>query len=126
MPRRSPFRYFRAGPAIIRVAGMLYVRFPPSWRNVQDVLHDRGIEISHGAALFWWNRFAPMFAAESLYGQLDRMRAHRHWRWHLDEQSVKINGVTHCLWQAVDNEGDVLDRVVTGTQDRKAALGLPK
>ncbi len=54
------------------------------------------------------------------------MRAHRHWRWHLDEVFVKINGVTHYLWRAVDHEGEVLESFVTKTRDRKAALKFLK
>ena len=54
------------------------------------------------------------------------MRAHRHWRWHLDEVYVKINGVTHYLWRAVDHEGEVLKSLVTKTRDRKAALKFLK
>lgn len=54
------------------------------------------------------------------------MRAHRHWQWHLDEVYVKINGVTHYLWRAVDHEGEVLESIVTKTRDRKAALKFLK
>jgi putative transposase len=54
------------------------------------------------------------------------MRARRHWRWHLDEVYVKINGLTHYPWRAVDHEGEVLDSFVTKTRDRKAALGFLK
>ena len=64
MTKRSPFRYFKTSPEIIRLAVMLYVRFPLSLRNVEDLLHERGIEISHETVRFWWNRFGPMFAAE--------------------------------------------------------------
>ncbi len=54
------------------------------------------------------------------------MRAHRHWQWHLDEVYVKINGVTHYLWRAVDHEGEVLESIVTKSRDRKAALKFLK
>ena len=64
MKKHSPFRYFKTSPEIIRLAVMLYVRFPLSLRNVEDLLHERGIEISHETVRFWWNRFGPMFAAE--------------------------------------------------------------
>jgi putative transposase len=64
MSRRSPFKYFKTSPEVIRLAVMLYVRFPLSLRNVEDLLHERGIEISHEAVRFWWNRFGSMFAAE--------------------------------------------------------------
>jgi putative transposase len=64
MTKRSPFRYFKTSPEIIRLAVMVYVRFPLSLRNVEDLLHERSIEISHETVRFWWNRFGPMFAAE--------------------------------------------------------------
>lgn len=126
MPRPNPFRYFKTSPEIIRLAVMLYIRFPLSLRNVEDLLHERGIEISHETVRFWWNRFGPMFAAEIRRKRVDRMRPNKHWRWHLDEVYVKINGVTHYLWRAVDHEGEVLESLVTKTRDRKAALRFLK
>ncbi len=126
MSSPSPFRYFKTSPEIIRLAVMLYIRFPLSLRNVEDLLHERGIEISHETVRFWWNRFGPMFAAEIRSRRINRMRARRHWRWHLDEVYVKINGATHCLWRAADHEGEVLESFVTTTRDRKAALGFLK
>jgi len=126
MTQRSPFRYFKTSPEIIRLAVMLYIRFPLSLRNVEDLLHERGIEISHETVRYWWNRFGPMFAAELRRKRVDRMRGRKHWRWHLDEVFVKINGVTHYLWRAVDHEGEVLESVVTKSRDRKAALKLIK
>jgi putative transposase len=126
MTKRSPFRYFKTSPEIIRLAVMLYIRFPLSLRNVEDLLHERGIEISHETVRYWWNRFGPMFAAELRRKRVDRMRGRKHWRWHLDEVFVKINGVTHYLWRAIDHEGEVLESVVTKTRDRKAALKLLK
>ena len=101
---------------------MMYIRFPLSLRNVEDLLHERGIDISHEAVRFWWNRFGPMFAAEIRRNRASRMRAHSNWRWHLDEVFVKINGETHYLWRAVDHEGEVLESYVTKRRDRKAAL----
>jgi putative transposase len=64
MTQRSPFRYFKTSPEIIRLAVMLYVRYPLSLRNVEHLQHERGIEISHENVWFWWNRFGPTFAAE--------------------------------------------------------------
>ena len=121
MSRRSPFRYFKTSPEIIRLAVMMYVRFPLSLRNVEDLLHERGIDISHETVRFWWHRFGPMFAAEIRKRRVEGMRSSR-WRWHLDEMFVKINGEMHYLWRAVDHEGEVLESFVTKTRDRKAAL----
>ena len=101
---------------------MLYIRFPLSLRNVEDLLHERGIDISHETVRFWWNRFGPLFAAEIRKKRANRMRAYSNWQWHLDEVFVKINGETHYLWRAVDHEGEVLESYVTKRRDRKAAL----
>lgn len=101
---------------------MMYVRFPLSLRNVEDLLHERGIDVSHETVRFWWNRFGPMFAAEIRRNRASRMRAHSNWQWHLDEVFVKINGETHYLWRAVDHEGEVLESYVTKRRNRKAAL----
>ena len=62
MTKHSPFRYFKTSLEIIRLAVMLYVRFALSLRNVEDLLHERGIEISHETVRFWWNGFGQMFA----------------------------------------------------------------
>ena len=126
MTKHSPFRYFKTSPETIRLAVMLYVRFPLSLRNVEDLLHERGIEISHETVRFWWNRFGPMFAAEIRRNRFIRMRSYSNWQWHLDEVFVKINGETHYLWRAVDHEGEALESYVTKRRDRKAALKFLK
>jgi putative transposase len=121
MIKRSPFRYFKTSPEVIRLAVMLYVRFPLSLRSVEDLLHERGIDVSHESVRFWWHRFGPMFASEIRKRRIEGMRSSR-WRWHLDEMFVKINGEMHYLWRAVDHEGEVLESFVTKTRDKKAAL----
>ncbi|MEY8144012.1 IS6 family transposase [Falsihalocynthiibacter sp. CO-5D18] len=126
MTKRSPFRYFKTSPEIIRLAVMLYVRFPLSLRNVEDLLHERGIDVSHETVRFWWNRFGPMFAAEIRRTRVSRIRCYSNWQWHLDEVFVKINGELHYLWRAVDHEGEVLESYVTKRRDRKAALKFLK
>ena len=126
MTWRSPFRYFKTSPEIIRLAVMMYIRCPLSLRNVEDLLPERGIEISHETVRFWWNRFGPMFAAEIRRKRVERMRSLPHWRWHLDEVFVKINGERHHLWRSVDHEGKVHESFVTKTRDKKAALKLLK
>lgn len=105
---------------------MMYVRFPLSLRNVEDLLFERGIDICHETVRFWWNRFGPMFAADIKRQRINRMRGFRQWRWHLDEMFVKINGETHYLWRAVDQEGEVLESYVTKKRDKKAALRFMK
>ncbi|MCE5972394.1 IS6 family transposase [Sinirhodobacter sp. WL0062] len=124
--KESPFKYFRTSPKIIRLAVMMYVRFPLSLRNVEDLLHERGIDISHESVRFWWNRFGPMFASEIRAKRAERLRSGPQWRWHLDEVFVEINGERHYLWRAVDHEGEVLESFVTKTRDRKSALKFLK
>jgi len=130
MPRRrkpdSPFKRFNSSPEVIRLVVMMYVRFPLSLRNVEDLLFERGIDICHETVRFWWNRFGPMFAADIKRQRIHRMRGFRQWRWHLDEMFVKINGETHYLWRAVDHEGEVLESFVTKKRDKKAALRFMK
>ena len=63
MTKSAPFKGFQSSPEIIRLAVILYVRFPLSLRNVEDLLHERGVEISHETVRFWWRRFGPMFAS---------------------------------------------------------------
>ena len=121
MTKRSPFKYFKTSPEIIRLAVMLYVRFRLSLRNVEDLLHERGIDVSHETVRFWWNRFGPLFANEIRKRRAEGVRSSR-WRWHLDEVFVKINGERHYLWRAVDHEGEVLESFVAKTRDKKAAL----
>ncbi len=123
---RNPFRYFKTSPEIIRLAVMMYVRFPLSLRHVEDLLHERGIDISHETVRTWWNRFGPIFAAEIRKRRVQPHRSFSRWRWHLDEVFVKINGETHYLWRAVDHEGEVLEVFVTRRRDRKAALSFLK
>ena len=125
MSKPSPFRYFKTSPEVIRLAVMMYARFPLSLRNVEDLLHERGIEISHETVRFWWNRFGPLFAAEIRKRRVSRMWSGR-WHWHLDEVFVKINGRQHYLWRAVDHEGEGLESFVTKTRDKKSALKFLK
>ena len=122
MTNANPFRYFRTSPEIIRLAVMMYVRFPLSLRNVEDLLHERGIDVSYESVRFWWHRFGPILAAEIRRKRVRKMRAYSDWQWHLDEVFVKINGETHYLWRAVDHEGEVLEPYVTKRRDRKATL----
>ncbi len=130
----NPFRYFNSSPEVIRLVVMMYVRYPLSLRNVEDLLAERGIDISHETVRFWWNRFGPMFAAEIRKKREAHMRGYPQWRWHMDEAFVKINGklcylwraVDHELWRAVDHEGEVLEAVVTAKRDKAAALKFLK
>src|ERR1700761_3577919 len=126
MPRRSrakppsPFRGFNSSPEVIRLVVLMYVRFPLSLRNVEDLLFERGIDICHETVRLWWNRFGPLFAGDIRRQRMSAMRGFRHWRWHLDEMYVKLNGEMVYLWRAVDHEGEILESYVTRTRDKAA------
>ena len=130
MPRpskpASPFRYFNSSPEVIRLVVMMYVRFPLSLRNVEDLLFERGIDLCHETVRLWWNRFGPLFAADIRRQRVQRMRGFRHWRWHLDEMYVRLNGEMVYLWRTVDHEGEVLESYVTKKRDKAAALRFMK
>ena len=64
MIKHSPFRYFKTNPEVIRLAVMLYVRFPLSLRNVEDLLHERGVDVSYESVRYWWHRFGSQFASQ--------------------------------------------------------------
>jgi putative transposase len=70
----NPFRYFNSSPEVIRLVVMMYVRFPLSLRNVEDLLFERGIDICHETVRLWWNRFGPLFAADIRRQRVSRMR----------------------------------------------------
>ena len=123
---KSPFRYFNSSPEIIRLAVMMYVRYSLSLRNVEDLLFERGIDICHETVRFWWARFGPMFASQIRRRRVKQFSGYRHWRWHVDEVFVKINGERHYLWRAVDHEGEVLECYVTKKRDKRAALRFLK
>ena len=73
---------------------MLYIRYPLSLRNVEDLLFKQGIDISYETVRFWWNRFGPLFAGEIRRKRVSYMRGFRHWRWHLDEMYVKLSATS--------------------------------
>jgi len=123
---KKPFRYFKTSPDIIRLAVMMYVRYSLSLRQVEDLLYERGVDISYETVRAWWKRFGPVFAAEIRKKRLASMRGLPQWRGHLDEVFVRISGETHYLWRAVDHEDEVLETFVTKRRDRKAALSFLK
>ena len=104
---------------------MMYVRYPLSLRQVEDLLFERGIDICHETVRFWWNRFGPMVAAEIRKRRVQN-HSYSRWRWHLDEVFVRNNGETYYLWRAVDHEGEVLEVFATKRRNRRAALKFLK
>ncbi len=117
----NPLSYARHQfpPDIIRHAGWLYLRFTPSFRDVEDLLAERGIEVSYETVRRWVLKFGPAFARE-----LRRRRPRPSSRWHLDEMSVAIGGQRVWLWRAVDHEGEVLDLLVQRRRDKASAVKL--
>jgi putative transposase len=106
--------------AIIRHAVWLYVRFTLSYRDVEDLLAERGLDVSYETVRRWVLKFGPLFAREL------RHRRHRPTsQWHLDEMAiVVIGGKRFWLWRAVDDEGEVLDLLVQRRRDKNAAVRL--
>ena len=106
-------------PAIIRHTVWLYLRFTLSYRDVEDLLAERGLDVSYESVRRWVLKFGPLFAREL------RRRRHRPTsRWHLDEMAVLIGGKQFWLWRAVDDEGEVLDLLVQRRRDKNAAVKL--
>lgn len=105
---------------------MMYVRFSLSLRNVEDLLHERGIDICHESVRLWVDRFGTLFAGQLRRKRAQYLRQRIQWQWQLDEFFVKINGETHYLWCAVDHEGEVLDAYVTKKRNKAAALTFLK
>ena len=99
---------------------MYYIRFPLSLRQVEDILHERGINIFHETVRYWRNRFGPLFA-NRIKKQRIRSGFGSKWRWHLDEVFEKICGEQYYLWRAIDQEGEVLDAYVSRRRDKVAA-----
>ncbi len=81
---RNPFRYFTSSPEVIRLVVMMYIRYPLSLRQVEDILFERGIDICHETVRLWWNRFGPTFAAEIRKRRIHH-QSYSQWRWHFDE-----------------------------------------
>src|SRR5215207_6421940 len=104
---------------IIRHAVWLYLRFTLSYRDVEELLAERGIETSSETVRRWVSKFGPAFARN-----LHRLRPKPTSTWHLDERVVSIQGRRMYLWRAVDSEGEVLDLLLQPKRDTEAALRL--
>ena len=110
---------YRFPPVIIQQAVWLYARFTLSFRDVEDLLAERGIMVSYETVRRWVRYFGPTIAAD-----LRRRRPKPHSTWHLDEVFIRIDGRLVYLWRTVDIEGEVLDVVVQSKRDKRAALKL--
>src|ERR1700721_2166637 len=113
------FARHQFSPEIIRHAVWLYVRFTLSYRDVEDLLAERGLDVSYETVRRWVLKFGPLFARE-----LHRRRPWPTSQWHFDEIAAKIAGQQFWLWRAVDDEGEVLDLLVQRGRDKAAAVKL--
>ena len=117
----APLSYsrHRFPPQVIQHAIWLYLRFTLSYRDVEELLAERGLDVSYETVRRWVLKFGPQIARKLRQGR-PRPSA----RWHLDEMVVRIAGKRMYLWRAVDHEGEVLDMLVQRRRDTKAALRL--
>ena len=113
------YRRHRFPAEIIQHAIWLYLRFTLSYRDVEDLLAERGFDISYETVRRWVLKFGPAVAR-----RLRQQRPPPSDRWHLDEMVVRIAGEQRYLWRAVDHEGEVLDMLVQRRRDSRAALRL--
>jgi len=116
---RSIYRGYWFPAEVIEHAVWLYFRFPLSLRMVEDLLAARGIVVSHETVRCWAEKFGRIYA-----NKIRRRAPQFGDKWHLDEVVITINGKKHWLWRAVDAEGFVLDALVQGRRDRRAAERL--
>ena len=112
----SLYQRHRFPPEIISHAVWLYHRFTSSFRDVEDLLAERGITVSYEAIGSWCWKFGPAYART-----LRRRQGRLGDIWHVDEVFITIRGERHYLWRTVDQDGDVLDILVTRHKDRRAA-----
>ena len=119
--RQLSFKRHRFPPDIIRHSIWLYARFTLSFRDVEEMLAERGLDVSYETVRRWFLKFGAVVAAN-----LRRKRPRPSDHWHLDEMAVTIQSKRFWLWRAVDNEGEVLDFLVQPKRDAKAAAKLMK
>ena len=112
----SSYRRHRFPPQIISHAVWLYHRFSLSFRDVEDLLAQRGVEVSYETIRRWCLKFGPGYAAKA-----KRRQARLGDTWHLDEVFIRIGGRQQYLWRAVDQDGDVIDILVQPRRDQRAA-----
>ncbi|CAO3408587.1 Mobile element protein [Azospirillum largimobile] len=118
MPPHS-YAHHQFPPAIIRHAIWFYLRFTLSYRDVEELLAERGIEVSYETVRHWVLKFGPAIA-----GNLRRLRPKSSPRWHLDEMVIRVSGKLMYLWRAIDDEGEVLEVLVQPQRDKAAARKL--
>ena len=103
----------------------MLVRFQLALRNVEDLLHERGLDVSYEFVRYWWHRFGSQFARQLRKSRAGGMQT-SNWKWHLVEIFVKIYRERHYLRRAVDHEGEVLESCVTKKRGKKPAFKFMK
>jgi len=116
-PAAPNYKRHRFPPQIIAHAVWLYFRFALSYRDVEELLAERGVIVTYETIRQWCRKFGQTYA-----NGLRHRRARPGDTWHLDEVFVSINGVQHYLWRAVDQDGNVLDILVQPRRDKRAAV----
>ncbi len=115
LERASLYRGHRFPAEVIAHAVRLYLRFALSFRDVEELLAERGVQVSYETIRRWVTKFGAQYADEL------RKRERRGRTWHLDEMEVRIGGRLHWLWRAVDEHGQTLDVLVQAQRDAGAA-----
>ena len=116
LPPRSAFAGFRFPPEVIVVAVRWYLRYGLSYRDIEELLAERGVEVDHVSVYRWVQRFSPLLA--------DAARFCRHRvgdRWYVDETYVKVAGVWRYVYRAIDQYGQVIDVLASTKRDKPAA-----
>jgi transposase-like protein len=117
--QKNSYAHHRFPPELIQHAVWLYFRFPLSYRDIEDMLAERSVDVSYETVRRWALKFGEAYARK-----LRRLRPRPDGRWHLDEVFVFINSKRMYLWRAVDSEGEVLDILVQSRRNKRAALKL--
>ena len=125
MRKKSPFKYYKSSPEIIRFAVKLYVQYGLSLRQCEDMLAERGSDVSYEAIRYWVRKLGSRFAAEIRKRRIKRGFGSK-WRWHIDEVFVRVNGKVHYMWRVIDHEGEVLEVFVSKRRNKAAALKVLK
>ena len=112
----NPYKRHRFPAEIISHCVWLYFRFCLSYRDVEELMAERGVILTYEAVRYWCRKFGQVYA-----NQLRRRHPRAGDKWHLDEVFLTINGTRHYLWRAVDQEGHILEILVQSRRDKKAA-----
>jgi putative transposase len=115
-PTPNPYKRHRFPAEIISHCVWLYFRFCLSYRDVEELMVERGVLLTYEAVRYWCRKFGQVYA-----NQLRRRRPRPGDKWHLDEVFLTIHGERHCLWRAVDQDGHILDILVQRRRDKRAA-----